>query len=86
MVVVLVILASIGIWFALGATDFAINMTIWWVCFGILEGANYLISGKTITQKFRKWSETQPRWKVWAITGTIVLVSAYFMMHLAVGW
>ena len=86
MVVVLVILASIGIWFLMGSTDFAINMTIWWACFGILELANKLISGKTITQKFHKWAETQPRWRVWATTGTIVIVAAYFMMHLAVGW
>jgi len=86
MTVVLVILASIALFWLVGSKDFALNMTIWWVCFGILEGANKWLTGKTITQKFRIWAETQPRWKVWTITGSLVLVAFYFMMHLAVGW
>jgi len=80
-VVVVVILSTI-IFYIYGSRDFAINMSIIWGCFIVLEAYNKIRDDKTISQKFWKWSEEQPRWKVWLVAGAISVVAGFFTLHL----
>ena len=88
MSVVITILVATGIFWYFGPQDFAINMSIFFGLFALLEGVNVILHKKTITQKFRVWARDPetPRWKVWLVTGTITAVGFFFTMHLAVGW
>jgi len=85
MSVVITLLVALAVFWIFGPTDFAINMTVLVAVFAIIEGINVLLDKKTITQKFRAWAETQPRWKVWLITGVLAAGGVFFMLHLAIG-
>ena len=79
----LVIGISTILFWIFASTDFAINMTVFWAMFGLLEWANKLIGGKTISRKFWEWADTVPRWRVWVVSGILAVVGIYFTLHLA---
>lgn len=81
-VILTAILSLILVW-VFGSKDFAINITLAWFLFALLELGNIIISKKTISEKFWEWSEKQPRWKVWLVAGMIGAVGVYFTFHLA---
>lgn len=84
--VVMAMIISLIIFWTLGSTDFAINLTLCWVLFGLLELGNKIISGKTISQKFWAWKETASRWKVATVSISIAVLGIYFCMHLWMKW
>ena len=83
--VVFVIIFSITLLWVFASRDFAISMTVFWVFFGLLELLHLLITHKTISQNFKSWAVTQETWRVWLVAGSLVVVAAYFMIHLASG-
>jgi len=86
MSVLIMMSVSLILFWVIGSKDFAINMSIFFGSFILLEAANLAFTRKTISQKFHRWSQEQPRWKVWVVSGAIVAVGVFMMMHLAVGW
>lgn len=74
---------SLFILWKYGPKDFAINMTVFWVFFGIMELVNLFLTRKTISQKFHEWAITQPTIDVWFLVSSVVLVVALLMIHLA---
>ena len=82
MSVVIAILVSLVVVWTFASKDFAINITLLWVFFGILELVNIALTRKTISQKFHIWAATQPQWLVWFVLAVIVLVVISVMVHL----
>ena len=73
---------SLALFYIFGSRDFAINMTMGWVLFGMLELCNVLLEEKTISRKFWDWSQTADRWKVYLVAVVVLLTGLFFSLHL----
>lgn len=80
--VVLILIISLTITWVFASTDFALNITACWIFFILLELYNKKVSNKTISQKFWKWKNEAPRWKVILVSASIAYVGIYFALHL----
>lgn len=80
--VVLTLIISLTITWLFASTDFALNITACWIFFILLELYNKKVSNKTISQKFWKWKDETPRWKVALVCLAVAYVGVYFALHL----
>jgi uncharacterized membrane protein len=77
-----IVISTIVAW-VYGSTNFAINITVLWVGFALVELVNKLLTGTTISGAFWDWSKDQPRWRVWVVSSITGAVGIYFTLHLA---
>jgi len=70
------ILAKLWWWVALWATVALV--------LGIFEIVSYLVTGKTISQQFWKWSKdpSTPLWKRWSCFGGMIIFWLFLLAHL----
>lgn len=72
---------------------FIIAKLWWWVAFwgaialvlGGFELASFLITGKTISQRFWAWKKTAPKWQKYLILGGMISFWTYLICHLFLG-
>lgn len=69
-----------------GSDNYAINITVFVLVFGIAELINNKLTGTTITGNFWEWKKKTERWKVYAIGISIILLGIFLAGHLVFEW
>ena len=77
MSVVIVFGVSLALFWIYGSRDFAINMSIIFGAFALVELVNFIIDGKTITKKFHEWMDEVEKWRVKLVAGLFIVIGIY---------